>query len=773
MTVNNRANDATITKKMVHGELQELLRESGTTSKLQTIVRAEILQSVLRDGCDGEAVPSPGSDRHAVVSLAYHELSRLGLAHSTNILLSEFRLRPLRFEEALEVLGFNGGKKCDGAWQPMDLSEVIRTSARRPDVECQSVQVDDIEARSIEERIRAVQHECELRMQQELRERLFVSAKKQAMEASRRVEVRHARQLRDLQMTIESERRRMENLQSEAELRCLSTKKQMSELEQRLIAVGLEKQAIQGEVDLMNDRLKRLQAERFAELTDVRNEMLKEHNTKLAELEDERRALMLERESIKAIEAKFASIEAEKATLIGELSKMRERESASFSLRTELLRLNHDLAERNNHVHSLEKQLVQMKNSLAKSQSRLESSRNEVSGLRNLLKQSKDCLSGLSFRASSALTLQDFPRRHPSTNPAPTYVKSRQNAVLDSAKVTSGVSSFSAADSGGLSKRGSAQPLESRTAVPSARLPLYCRTEACQTSFESDGVDRFQGKTPDLPEDPPCDNLVDPPASETRCHDEEDVLSCGAAALCENSIVGRDVFLNLSAITEEVENKNEGSSGDTLPSIDSGKPCRKPTGSTEDPMPRQAEGDDGAVDQRATGNVDSPNVDSKEATASSSRPARALESSNWEVKRQPDSFCDQGASSAVSDQKISTLTLDKHSSQRTSLDEASPSAKAQSSSSRAIPDTGINEDKTTSNLPAPDTMNETTLSNATSQYSEDFSAFQSRTAAERTTGNNDEIVSFSSQQARIIGGLSLGGDSSSDDYSSSFCSVRN
>ncbi|EJK59173.1 hypothetical protein THAOC_20640 [Thalassiosira oceanica] len=808
MTANNV--NGTTTKEMVYSELQELLRENGTLNKLQTLVRAEILQSVLRDGCDGEAVPSPGTDNHAIVSLAYHELARLGLAHSTNILLSEFRLRPLQFGEALSVLGFNGGKS-DGAWQPLDLPELIRTSARWPnelEQDTKSVQVDDIEARSIEERIRAVQHECELRMKQELRERLLISAKKQAMEASRRVEARHAQQLRELRHQLESERhsakKRMEDLQSETELRCLSAAKQTSELEQRLIAVGLEKQAIQGEVDLMNDRLKRLQAERFAELTDVRNEMIKEHNSKLAELEDEKRAmhqsasaLSLERESIRVTKAKFASIEAEKGTLIGELSKMRERESASFSLRTELLRLNHDLAERNNHVHSLEKQIVQMTDSLAKSQSRLESSRNEVAGLRNLLKQSKDCLSGLSFRGSSAVTLQDFrssrPRSDglvgPSINPAPpNYVRPRQDTVVDVVHdVTTGVSSFSAAGSKRPSKRPtsdtsarSIRPCESHT--PSARPPLHYQTEeACQTSFESDGVDVSKRNTP---EDPPCGNLVDPPAPETRCHEDE-VLRYGAPESCDNSLVGRDVFLNLSAIKEESQAeippqiKKEGSSftsrarmSDALPSIDS---CRKHTRNAvdQDSMPLQAEDDD-AVVQQTTGNAN-PNVDAKEATALPSQSARDVESSsesssNGDEKQQPDSLCGSGASNA-SERKISTLTLDKHSSQRTSLDKVSGSEKA-----RQIPDTGRNEAKTAtsdSDLPAPDTASDT-MNEATSdsQYSDDFTAIQSRTAAENTTmEKNDEIVSFSSQQARIIGGLEeksleeSSGSSSCDDYS--------
>ena len=94
--------------------------------------------------------------------------------------------------------------------------------------------------------------------------------------------------------------------------------------------------------------------------------------------------MSLERESIRATEAKFASLEVEKGTLLGELSKMRERESATFSLRTELLRLNHDVAERNCHVQSLEKQLAKLTDSYSESQSRLESSRNEVAGLRSL-----------------------------------------------------------------------------------------------------------------------------------------------------------------------------------------------------------------------------------------------------------------------------------------------------------------------------------------------------------------------------------------------------
>ena len=815
MTSNDHANHdvppSTITKEMVYSELQELLRENGTMEKLQTDCKTMILQSVLRDGCNGEAVPSPGTDNHAIVSLAYHELARLGLVHAANILLSECRLRPLRFEEALAVLGFDGGKS-DNEWQPSDLSELLKTSTRpKPnDTDTKSVQVDDIEARSIEQRIQAVQHECELRMKQELRERLLVSAKKQATEASRRVEARHAQQLRELRQQLESERhsarKRMEELQSEAELRCLSAKKQTSELEQRLIAVSLEKQAVQSEVDLINERLSRMQAERFAELTDVRNEMLSEHNAKLAELEDEKRAmqqsasaLSLERESIRATEAKFASLEVEKGTLLGELSKMRERESASFSLRTELLRLNHDVAERNNHVQSLEKQLAKVTDNYAESQSRLESSRNEVAGLRRLLKQSKDCLSGLSFRGSSAVVPQEFSSRPrsdgavgPSVNPAPpNFVRPRQNTVIESVQdVTTRVPSFSAADSKRPTPKTSAtsaRPSESHTAAPSVRLPLRDQTEeACQTSFESEGVDMPQRNAP---EDPPCDNLVDPPEAETRCHDGDDVLHCGAAGFCDNSIVGRDVFLNLSAITEEVEppqNKNEGSSGTSWATMSSRKPARGVE--DQDSMPLQAEDED-EVGQQAAGHDNCPNIDSE--LSLSPPPARAVESSNGEVndeaKQQPDSLCDSGTSNTISDRQISTSTLEKHSSRGASLDEVSPSSRVQPSSEkvRQIPDTG-KEVKTTSDLPAPDAdmMNETNLSNTTSQYSEDFSAIQSRTetqrrrtdAAESTTEYNDEMVSFSSQQARMIGGLQGNfaeewrGSSSSDGYSTSFCS---
>jgi len=460
-----------------------------------------------------------------------------------------------------------------------------------------------------------IERECQQRMRQEMNEKLKLSAKKQAAHAARRLEQKHKEELQSLRQHIEVERSRARHRQEElieqlSQQQLLSQRKQV-EIEQRLETASLEKQTLQSEMDLLNERVKEIQKARFKEWADEHEVLQRKHNESMIQLEEQRKFLQMqindidsEKDAIRAKERQNASLNREKSNLLAEINDLRNEQVASLALQQS----SFDEAQ-----SDIQKQLSKLQEKYRAARSDLDASRNEVSGLRSLLKQSQSIMESVSFReigkASAdvpsavnsrnairaipgahrvsfsrphlaAPSMTDGDSLHPlligssgveksskherTTRITPTnYVKSIPNPREDESRSRRGSSEKNRTDVPPLQSGLNANenpPNHERTSSISTNSCMRLNTnppdDESRSRLGSNESNR-PGVQPQKPEDPPCSSAEDPPENENNgnehirpmhtCAHEMKMKTCPM-----DPVVGREIVLNISSITEEV-----------------------------------------------------------------------------------------------------------------------------------------------------------------------------------------------------------------------------
>ena len=241
-------------------------------------------------------------------------------------------------------------------------------------------------------------------MRREMNEKLRLSAKEQAMQATRRLDLRHKKTLKQLRNQIKTEQARAKQRQDELVDRIsqqhISAESEHRKMEQRLHTVSLEKDKLLSEMDLLNERVKEMQQQRFGEWTAEHDASARAHRASMEELEEQKRVLQrqtgevsAQKDAFTAKERRYASLEQERNNLLGEIEDLRRQHA-------EVLKMQQS---------SFRQTQSKLQIALIKSREELEASRSEAAGVRSLLKQSHACLEAVSFREIGSAT-----RRRPS-----------------------------------------------------------------------------------------------------------------------------------------------------------------------------------------------------------------------------------------------------------------------------------------------------------------------------------------------------------------------
>jgi hypothetical protein len=437
------------TKDELRSAIQQQLQNDGVLDEITARIRSRFLQSLLIE--HGPTVSTlrdeTNSQSVALLSLLYHFLEQNQFTHTLSVFAAESRLErfpPLSSIDAIKELGlhviwdkFNRRNQ----FQTIDIlsllqgvthvvSKVIETEVKlidnsdrdeaskavQTDAESmyptqisKSIQTDvdwtppacsvgaqesdskkdDRSGYCNESLILAIEREYQQRMTQEMNEKLRLSAKTQAIQATRRLEQKHTEALQLLQHQIEVER-------------CQSQVRQ-EELTEKLAQQQLEKSSLQNEMDLLNERVKDIQKQRFREWTDEHEMLERKVRNTIIQLDGEKRNLQtqlhfveMQKEAMRAKETQLEALTEEKSVLLAEIADLRDQQSASLATqkRTQL---------------EFQKQLTAIQERYTAAKADLHATKEEVAGLLALLRQSQKAIESLTYREIGALNVFSQP----------------------------------------------------------------------------------------------------------------------------------------------------------------------------------------------------------------------------------------------------------------------------------------------------------------------------------------------------------------------------
>jgi hypothetical protein len=394
--------------------------------------------------------------------------------------------------------------------------------------------------------ILAIERECQQRMTHEMNEKLNLSAKTQAVQATRRLEQKHNQALQLLRHQIEAERH-----QSQV---------QQDELNEKLTKQLLEKSSLQKEMDLLNERVKEMQKQRYQEWTDEHEILQRKARDTMAQLDGEKRNVQthlhvvdMQKEAMRAKEAHLKSLTQETSCLIAEIADLRNQQTTSLATqkRTQL---------------EFQTQLAAMQEKYSATKADLLASEDEVASLLALLRQSQKAIESISFREIGVLNVHSQPYEYNRDSMRPVS----QLGARAQPKPEAGIVSFA---------RPSLAKLRENFHVASLPLP------AMQNYSKQTPKNHVQGAShPHTKEnshhqilsnvtrcihsavDPPCCSSKDPPETELtlvgRWRKRNHTIAAGNQnehVHVDNSmdtIFGKEIVLDLSLITEHTQQEN-------------------------------------------------------------------------------------------------------------------------------------------------------------------------------------------------------------------------
>lgn len=629
--------------------IQERLRKDGVLDEITASIRSRIMKTLLHDGTftstSSRAPPQlHGLQRQSIslLWLLYHFLEQQGFTHTLSVFAAESRLEhstPSSITDAIRDIGLLeiwDEVRENHRIQPGDFISSLQAvvlwanSLREKYAALQiqlaknrnyvyvstSVQTDDGTTlptchnddeqteinRAIcnEFTIIEIERECQRRMRQEMNEKLRLSAKKQAIQATRRLEHKHKEVLQALNHQIEAERthakRRESELTKELTQQQTLAHQEREHSELRIQTMTLEMQSQQREMDLLNERVKVMQKQRFHEWTDEHELFQKKTRASLNELHDDKRKLhrqmhevSLQKDDMISKELQFASLAREKSTLLEEIQDLQHRQTAVLALQQSFF--DRRQAEIKAQLDALQEKYISAKGDL-------ELSRNEVVGLQTLLKQSQAAIESVSFRDNGPTSAISPPamlsRRSmtPSTQlvhgAQPNFGTNFLSTIHPSSSATYKTDSISIMhESNG--KHHAPHPAKEE-------ITMQYTIPDCLPPTENDHAGKIHNSNPLTVEntshrthpsgknrnqimDPPCIASKDPPAINLPQHYEErwgqdndmemsktyeaDDVNCNCHG---GSLVGNEIVLNISSITDDFP-RQVGSAARSLPSL--------------------------------------------------------------------------------------------------------------------------------------------------------------------------------------------------------------
>ena len=508
--------------------IQKQLQSDGVLDEMTATIRSRILRSLLKENENvipsSESAASPDIQTKAMLSLLYHFLEQHHFAHTLSVFAAESKLErthPLSPVDAVKELGL--AVICDKATLPtidilsllqgaahlilMQLEKEIDSPSMPQSSATKSIQTDSEPALTSDNRsdicdesaIVAIERECEQRMRQEMNEKLKASAKTQAIQAMRRVEHKYKDTLRKLHQQFDEERSQYQNRQDE--------------LTKKVEAALSVKFSLQSEIELLNERV-----------TEMRQQRLKEQDLLETKARADRHEFQMQNEALRTKETMLLALTQERPVLLAEVENLRHHQT------TLLTTQNRTLATTQERYQSVKAEL--------------QSSKDEVAGLLSLLKQSQKAIESVSFREMGAVSVYPPPTIYSTSAIKPVSQLGLRPRPTSGAEIVSFARPTSAPY-----KLGSVNNFNPFTTQSDSKEQLK------QCVHESSIYKSDKNK---IQIDPPCCSSEDPPVLETiernrgrgerSRHGEHDANDKSIDA-----IVGQEIVLNLSAITEITE----------------------------------------------------------------------------------------------------------------------------------------------------------------------------------------------------------------------------
>ena len=296
-----------------HSALHQQLKDDGVLNEVTASVRATILLSLLikDDNTTLSATnPKQNTQDTAILSLIYHFLDEK-YPHTLSVFAAESKLEDDRCRLspacAIKELGLEQLwaklKKDKDCHQPIDflllllqyLSSLTQQANTTKTSVC--VQTDDDKENLISDNnssskrfvnamsVLEIERECQQRLKQEMNEKLRLSAKKQAMEASRRLEHKHKESIISLRRQIDDQKSQAERKEAELTQK-LNEQQVLAVNERRQLETRLEKSEIDNQEIQREMELGRIAKEReLGQLKKQQTILTKENQAHLAELE--------------------------------------------------------------------------------------------------------------------------------------------------------------------------------------------------------------------------------------------------------------------------------------------------------------------------------------------------------------------------------------------------------------------------------------------------------------------------------------------------------
>ena len=407
--------------------IQQRLRSDGVYDEITARVRSSLLHLLLNND---NATEPEFKKKHTLQdiawqSLVYHFLRKKNFVHSLSVFSAECGLEngndiQLSLEDSIKALGLGHIWEEHTKLDTEGIEDILNTvtqlfasgnfNCSPATREVQSISVSaqtEIIAESYcgenKENDKLLEQRLELDLRQEMNEKLRVSAKKQALNASRRCEEKYKDEIASLKQQIDRERAKSKQIENDWEEKFLSVELLMEKKQKRLI---LERDAFESDVMMLKDQ-KSMQTR---ELANKQDELEEQKHRLRSEINE----ILREREEIRATEIMCASLQSEKESMLDEIKLLRNQlaslhktkdmvHQSSAQIKAEQVKLSqeHRVLERRNAQLECQVQLLEETN--RKISLQLERAKSETTSLRSLLRQSQCALESISFRDKESL----------------------------------------------------------------------------------------------------------------------------------------------------------------------------------------------------------------------------------------------------------------------------------------------------------------------------------------------------------------------------------
>ncbi len=568
-------------KADIHAAIQERLREDGFLDEITACIRSRILRALLHENRSIlSSAPSHHDLNHqsvALLWLLYHFLEHHGYTHTLSVFAAESRLEhspPWSCSDALSDIGLLG------IWDEVRKSNLVQTDDFISAIQAVVLWVNSLQEKTVASDVQSaenmnisqvetsiqtdvinideetdnghrggtynefvvveIERECQRRMRQEMNEKLRLSAKKQAILATRRLEQKHKEALQALHHQIEAERthamRREKELTKELTRQQFLAHQEQDLSEQRIQALTLEMQSQQREVEVMQ-KLR----------DDERNLQMQVHEVAMQRDESLSKDLLVE------------SLTQEKSNLLAEMQDLRQCQTAALALQQSSF--DHKQSDIESQMEALREKYIAAKGDL-------DLSRNEVTALLALLKQSQAAIEAVSFRDIGPIPVisQQALFSKSSTRPSLLLAPRAQSNTATNFRRTIHPSSSATYKAGNVSclrelkgKHLTPNPPKDESTSQDAILDRLPRTQidhAVNThNSNAPTVERISniGRSRIQIMDPPCASSKDPPEmNETTLNDEKNNEADDLKHNFRGSLIGNEIVLNISSITDDL-----------------------------------------------------------------------------------------------------------------------------------------------------------------------------------------------------------------------------